>query len=354
VIPIPDSIDEVTPAWLTEVLRADGAIDDESVVGFSSGRAAGGIAITGVVRRLKLEYDRPAPRAPASVVVKIRNPAFESVGRHYLTEVAFYRDLAAELDLAVPRCHHAAIDEAGERFALVLQDLTGLRPGHPLDGMDEASTRALLDALADLQAAWWESPRLAEMDGWAKTYPPERVERITKGYAEAWPRFLDAGEYEVAPEVRELGERVLPRLAGDLERFVAPPRTLVHQDMHVENLLLEETDGRIVPYILDWQNAVLASPVLDLCNAIGGNTRPDVLDALGPALLCEFHRALVDRGVEGYPTERLVDDHRAAIRWLFLGQVWFLSRFEPETDHDRRTVTLEWERVAHALVRMGE
>ena len=332
---IPEKPVDLTPEWMTEVLGPTVAsirIED---------RAAGGIAVTSLVFRVHVEYEDPAVEAPRSVVVKIANPDYEDGPAHYRREVQFFRDLATEMDLAIPRCHHAEMTGDASRFVLVLEDLTG-RAVHMLDGCDEAASRALVRAMAGLHAAWWESPRLAAMEGWTKMYSQVRIEEIATHCREAWPVFLDAGTYPVPGGIHDRAEAALDRLPDGLERMNRPPRTLVHFDPHVENVLF--ADGE--PILIDWQNACYGHPVMDLCYAVGGNTREDVLRAHGRDLLDEYHRILAGRGIEA----DVRDDHRAAIDWLFAGQVWFLSRFTPETDHDLRTLTREWERVAAALV----
>jgi Ser/Thr protein kinase RdoA (MazF antagonist) len=328
---IPETPADLTPAFLSEALGTDVAsirIED---------RAAGGIAVTSHVFRVICD----AADGPDSVVVKIANPDYASGPNHYRREVRFYRDLASEIDLAIPRCFHAAMNEDATRFVLVLEDLTG-RAEHMLDGCDLPASRALVRALANLHAAWWESPRVAAMEGWTKRYMRGRIEEITERCRGAWPKFLDAGAYPVPEGIAGAAEAALDRVPDALERMNRSPKTLIHFDPHVENVLFEGAE----PIIIDWQCACFGHPVMDLVYAVGGNTREDVLAGHGGELLDEYHAALAGHGVKA----DLRDDHRAAMDWHFAGQVWFLAKFTPETEHDRRTLTREWERVAAALL----
>ena len=102
--PTPKTLDDITPGWLTRALRfAEVLSSEQSVVRVERGRGAGGIPVTSRVSRLTLQYDPGDALAPRSLFVKVTNPDYDghdSCAR----EVRFYRDLAPDVDLPVPRC----------------------------------------------------------------------------------------------------------------------------------------------------------------------------------------------------------------------------------------------------------
>ena len=65
----PRTVDEITPEWLTKVLRESGAKRDASVESIEVSGLDGGIH--GEVNRISLNYDRRDAVAPNSVVVKL-------------------------------------------------------------------------------------------------------------------------------------------------------------------------------------------------------------------------------------------------------------------------------------------
>ena len=92
----PRTVDEITPEWLTQVLRESGAIRDASVESIEVSGLDGGIH--GEVNRISLNYDRRDAVAPNSVVVKLSledDEKRESVKERELAkrEVSFYGEL---------------------------------------------------------------------------------------------------------------------------------------------------------------------------------------------------------------------------------------------------------------------
>ena len=68
---IPQSIDELTPAWLTQTLQAGGFLDGVRVVGAEPEILGEGEGFVGQIVRLRLSFDGPAPGAPESLIAKM-------------------------------------------------------------------------------------------------------------------------------------------------------------------------------------------------------------------------------------------------------------------------------------------
>ena len=156
---IPDTFDEITPIWLTNILHKAGVLRKAQITSVRCGEAAGGLAVTGLVSRLHLTMDRTEDGAPASIVAKIRNPSFTGSSETYEREVRFYRELASAITLPIPHCYYAAFQDG--RLVLLLEDLTDVRPGHPLTGCDFRQARAVLTGMGRLHGHWWESSSLS-------------------------------------------------------------------------------------------------------------------------------------------------------------------------------------------------
>ena len=65
---IPQSTDELTPAWLTQTLQAGGFLDGVRVVGAEPEILGEGEGFVGQIVRLRLSFDGPAPGAPESLI----------------------------------------------------------------------------------------------------------------------------------------------------------------------------------------------------------------------------------------------------------------------------------------------
>jgi len=92
-----DAIDDITPDWLTGALRQSGVLDEGTVTGLTSEVMS--VGQLGLVARLNLTYDRAAPAAPPTVMVKL--PSSDAGSRSagitlgiYEAEVRFYQCIA--------------------------------------------------------------------------------------------------------------------------------------------------------------------------------------------------------------------------------------------------------------------
>ena len=242
--PIP-RVEDVTPPWLTSVLRRSGALERASVVAIE--RELIGL-FSSELWRLRPAYDAVEPGAPTSIVLKQLKPGGTTdQGQRLGHEIRFYRELGSRLDVRTARFHYGA---SGPRDALlIMEDVPGLVPISFWEGATEEHTALALEQLARLHASWWGCT--AELD-WIPSF-------ADAGYREDYGRAYDRNwkakrEFfaDVAPYYVETGDalsgRVGPSLAG-----LGEPTTLLHGDAHLENLvLIEARDGARRVFFHDW------------------------------------------------------------------------------------------------------
>ena len=113
---------DVTIEWLTDVLRASGSATQPTVESRAAPPVGTGQMADSI--RFTLTYDTEEPGAPASVVVKLA--AADDTSRatgvalgSYETEVRFYQQVAPTVDISVPQCYFADVDQQSGWFTLV-------------------------------------------------------------------------------------------------------------------------------------------------------------------------------------------------------------------------------------------
>ncbi|NUU25828.1 MAG: phosphotransferase [Streptomycetaceae bacterium] len=251
----PDSLDDVTPAWLSRVLSARGP-----QVAVTDGRTDRLIDGTAAKARLVLTYRDPDAAAAAGLPTRMwikggyghESTKILPTGA-YAVEARFYRDIAHRLTVTVPACYFAACDEETMQGAVLIEDLdlrgvTFCHAPRPLR-VDQAAE--VLDLLASLHAFWWESPELDKVP-WlrAPVEPGGSADAYIGRFSAAdLDRYLALPRAQAAP-AGVTGDRVLTALRALQQRVTAPPRCLLHGDTHLGNLYLG-ADGR--PGLLDWQ-----------------------------------------------------------------------------------------------------
>lgn len=357
---VPDTHAGLTPAWLTDALRAGGVIGEARVCDASAERIGEGAGFIGDVARVSLRYEGGAEGLPRTLVAKLPAPdpvrrAMANAARFYEREIRFYEEIAGGLDLRTPRRYFAAMDLDRQAFVLLLEDLASARAGDQAAGCTVADAELAVREIAVLHAAWWEHPRLG-----ALTWMPAQAD-IHPSAADFWQATWDRGVEQrggaLPPEVLRLGERLGERALAVLAELAGPPHTIVHGDYHLDNLFFAESDPCAPLIVADWQLTVRGRGVFDVAFFLSGNLSPADRRAHETRLLRTWHDALVGRGVQGYSFEQALRDYKLSVAYC-LAVVMILSGMPGSGGGERRALLLDvWlSRVAAAIadLQVGE
>lgn len=164
-----------------------------------------------------------------------------------------------------------------------------------------------------------------------------------------WPKVRDDPRYDLPVKAQSAARHLPDCIVGDLLDLSSGPRTLIHSDLHSENLLLD--GDRVV--LLDWQNAALGHPALDVASVLCGTVSVAAQQALGRELLAVYEDALAEHGVTAWSEEALEAGIGSATRWLFSGVCCWLASYEAESPRDVETAGGHLERLAAGLVLWG-
>jgi len=243
--PLPLSLDEVTPAWLSQALAAD--FPGVEVTGVRRDREFFGTAASA---RLYPTYAPDSAPGPASVHVK---GGFDDTWRKRVwmalqQEVTFYTDLAPDVALNLPRCYFGALDDSPQGI-LVMEDLAarGVSFGQNLMPVTADHVALVLEQVATMHAAWWASPRLAAITEWKQ---PQRTFLKYLFRPKHWDVLVEWTNGDLLVEAVGSADNAILALDRLWEWCDAQPATLVHGDLHAGNIYYEP-DGR--PGFLDWQ-----------------------------------------------------------------------------------------------------
>jgi aminoglycoside phosphotransferase (APT) family kinase protein len=275
--------------------------------------------------RLHLEWDEPGH--PSSVFVKM--PADGRAARWFgtavglgRTEARFYREIRAGLDLPAPECFLATTGRLG-RFTVVLEDLDAEFPT-VADGASLAQAEAVVDALARVHGALWDSPRFDGDLAWVRRPsaggPRRRMEKVLLRSAvrTARRRFAEelGGDVGRLLDLARARERELDLLRD------RPPVTLLHGDTHLGNTYVLP-DGRAG--LFDWQVVQRGPGIRDVTYFLVLSLPSELRAAHERALVARYQAAV--GGGDLWEAYRLyaVDPFRAAVFTAAMG-----DRLQPE------------------------
>lgn len=306
-IPQPDA---VTAAWLTERLREAGF--PRAAVRALRGEPVG-TGQTGKCVRYRLDLAEPGS-APSSLIGKF--PSDDPLSRDsavamgiYEREVVFYRDLAPRLGISVPRCFHAAVEDDGRRFVILMEDLAPARPGDQLAGCSAEVARAAVLELVGLQAPTWCDAAIAERFA----EPADGFFSDMHGlYSGVLPSFMDRFQARLAGDEADVVRRLGASPQAPLFQAVGLPFCLEHRDYRLDNLLIDETASPPRVTVVDWQGLRVGRPLNDVALCLAGGLDPDVRRAVEADIVRDYHAALVAAGVADFDRARCWQEYRRA------------------------------------------
>lgn len=313
--------ERVTADWLTDVLDSAGAIDGRRVVDFDARPI--GTGQVGCNLRYVLRYDRPG-QGPDSVVAKFssRDETSRATGVQtltYETEVAFYRDLAATVEVSRPGCFFAAVESGTPDVVLVLEDLAPAVAGDQLAGCTPAEAELAVVEAARLHGPRWGDPALLEI-GWLADKQSGDPALITY-FGMMWPGFVDRYRDTLSPESLQVGERMVAHGAPWAED-PPPALTLCHADYRLDNMLFGSPGSQRPLAVVDWQTVRLGVGPSDVSYFLGAAMPPEERRRHEKDLVARYHDALGAYDIGAYGLDRCWEDYR---RYSFGG--FFMAVF---------------------------
>lgn len=318
----PSKASDITPEWLTDALRAGGALaSDVTVTAVRTEPVGVGVGLVAALARVTPTYQ--GGDGPATLIAKI--PAPEEGSRFvaaalgmYRREVGFYRELSPRSALPHPRCYYADHDPDTDGFVLLLEDLSSGRVLDQLVGCDIAEATLVIDCLADLHAGFWNDASLAET-GWLGAlcdapYP----EAIAMAHDQSWAPAQALFGDDLAPELRAFGDRYTELLPDLVERLSAPPFTLSHGDYRLDNFFFFGSGDDATLKVCDWQLVDRSRGARDLAYFLSQSLVPERRAATEKQLVERYTTRLEGHGIGGYPLNVAWDDYRLATAFAFV------------------------------------
>ena len=345
------SLDQIDAVWLTERLRAAGHADAE-VSGFRHEPV--GTGQMGKCVRFTLEYSRPGPNVPATIVGKF--PSDDRLSRmtgattgNYAREVGFYRRLQPSLTIPTPACYHAAVSDQTQDFVILLEDMAPAEQGDQLGGCDSETARTAVLNLVGLHCPTWCDSSLKE-SGWLVSRPPNETRfLIRQFYQSLLGGFMNRLGLELSAPQQELYERV----AHASEFPIAPPPSevfsVVHLDYRLDNLLIDDRQAPPRIAAVDWQTVSVGHPLTDVSYFLGASLLPEHRRTVEHDIVRAYHNAVCGAGVENLDWPQCWEAYRRG-SFHGLGIAVLASMMVQRTERgDELMATMARRHAIHAL-----
>jgi len=317
---MPVRVEELTPEWLTAALavHCPGTVVDTATVES---------VIWGTATKvfLRLGYAaRPEDGPPEALCVKggFQDELREVAGVGYRQEALFYRDIAPQLDVPLPRAWYADIDEALNQGLVISDDLRVAGVGFGRAGM--AYSVDEVAAGLELQARWHGRTWGATGPGaapWLTVGSPFFRHAMGQMFHQPahWDRMLGLPQTACLTDDMRDRDRVVAGLHRQWALDDAGVQCLAHGDAHIGNTY--RMPGETAPRFLDWQVFSLGSWSVDASYFLVGSLTVADRQREEEALLRHYLDVLAAQGVTAPSFDEAMDSYRKhhlhGVMWAF-------------------------------------
>jgi hypothetical protein len=331
---IPASIEEISAPWLEDVLQKSSFMAG-SIGSLTFEPVEGGY--TGLNYRLFLSTsDQKVLTVFAKFPVgdSYNTKSADDISRFLElagNEIRFYREIADESQIPIPRCLFSACDN--DNSLLILEDLGNGRLPSNRHELKENQLSQIADSMAAFHKHFWETPRLESLD-WIKTrFAAERNhEEEIQSFQIASHIFVNRFKSHLSTDQM----RVVSKVASEYPRLktavASPPLTLTHGDWTSANLVWRETVSNA--YVVDWAGIQKGSYLWDIMKFLDFELDEKVLGTF----LSTYSKTL-NSDVTLVESDDLYKEFFLAQAWYLCGTIEFIAGIREEFLNDPGT---EW------------
>jgi hypothetical protein len=348
---VPAAPEAITPEWLTDALRAGGAIRDARVISVDTEIVGAGVGFIGQLARVRMTYDAPEANAPASLVAKFPtlDPAGREIGnlfRFYEREIRFYENVGRNSVLHVPERYFSHADVAADQYILMLEDMGAANCGNDLDACSLAQAELAVRAAGAHHARWWHKDELLRID-WMPMIDDPVHQSAEGSYQQAWPAFLRMYGDRLSPGLRATGDAMQARVIAVLHQLAESPVTMAHGDYRGDNMFFGPGTGALT--VCDWQITSKGKGAFDIGYFLSMSVPADVRKREEMRLLRLWHDTLSEHGVKGYAWDEAVRDYRLGVLYSWVYVVIAIGSLDPANERGMALFDAIFERRRAAM-----
>ncbi len=323
---IPETPSGIDADWLNAAL--DGWPEIAAVSHEDIGEGTG---IFGQISRVHLGYADDSGSSPARMVVKMaclepENLAIANALGIYERELRFYAELASTMPFRVPDSYLLHRGDDG-RFVLIIEDLSGeFVVGDQVVGATPEQAEAIVDALMPFHVQWWEHADLDAMDWLPVPNAPAYRAAVPDIYRAGLPVLESQWADRVSAKALAAAKAVEPEFEELMDRTAGGPRTVIHTDTRLDNILFA-ADGSNEVAVIDFQLALRGRAVADIAYLVGTSMSIDDGAAHWEQLLRRWHAGVVASGID-YPWEDCVTHYKEAAMYYLSGAMSLVGTFD--------------------------
>jgi len=323
---IPNSLAEIQEDWLTEALKSTETIQKARVTSCRIEPIGAGTGLMADLARVYLTYDSLEERAPNTLIAKLPASAPENLlvaltFNFYQREVNFYRYAAPISCLRTPRTYYLDVDDSGQKFIMLLEDL-GPATLDQIQGATAEITYQAIIELAKFHAQFVPKVQNGEMKWVLDAADPGYVALNASIYQQALEPALKNFSDHFNPNTQKVAEVLYDKIPWLMTDRIRGGLTLIHGDYRLDNMFMGKLPTREgFPLeglaVVDWQICCVAECGFDvgyhMCSI-----STEIRRVIEPKALEDYYRILIEGGIERIPFPEFKERYKRSILFSLL------------------------------------
>jgi aminoglycoside phosphotransferase (APT) family kinase protein len=324
---IPKDLTEVTSDWIMDCLDAKGlnSLRHEPI--------GEGVGMMSAMSILHFDWNDPS-QLPSSLVVKLaaENETNRTVSQQfnlYLKEVNYYRELAPKTTARSPKVYASDIDDE-HNFYILMENVSDYRMGSQVEGATAEECGLCIDFLATLHASFWG--QLEDVEWLPNMSNSENARNMAMGCDVGWTQLLEYfGEF-VPDSINTRREDYIANIPNLQEQLDQAPRTLIHGDFRMDNMLFGQAPGQDPLLVVDFQGPLKGNGIHDLAYLLSHSARPEVRRANEKRLVQRYVDGISAAGIKDYEFDKAWQDYRVGVLYSWTVAVVIAGTMDPAND----------------------
>jgi hypothetical protein len=307
---------DITVEWLNEVLHENGFLGNSNIVSLKHEVIGVGEGYTGDIARIYLTYDNDSQQLPSTIIAKLPT-SFEPARsmclqlRIYEREIQFYNEIASSSPIRTPQCYFGDFDSENEKYVLLLEDCAKYSQPNPESrSINYEHAQALTLAIAEFHARWWDDAKLTSFSAlfqpneWLKDDDISVFKQIweTCSAREDFKHGLSEDGFKAS--------RILYEKFHLIKEIIPQNKlTIVHSDLQVDNVFIDDNDKKRPVIIFDWATPRVWRGAADISRLLGTSLDVDMRRGTEKDLIQLYFNRLIEHGVSDYTYQECWEDY---------------------------------------------
>ena len=324
---IPLSLSEITTEWVAA------RIHTKNLKGIRLEPMGEGVGMMSAMAVVHLEWDKEE-QGPDSIVIKLAasNETNRNVAKQfnlYLKEVSYYKELAPITPARSPKIYSADHDEQ-HNFYLLMEDASEYRMGSQVSGANLQESELCLNFLATLHASLWN--KVDQIKWLPNMSKSDNAKNMELGCEAGWPQLQEFfGEF-VSSEINAKKNNYLNSIASLQAKLDQAPRTFIHGDFRMDNMLFGQKPTHDPLMVVDFQGPLKGNGIYDVAYFLGHSVQTEVRQESEESLIKKYVETINGHGITDYNFDKAWKDYRIAILYAWTVAVVIAGTMDPAND----------------------